>query len=48
MTLDFNKSVVRAIFAFVAFSIATMIVDVFQSRRLDALEKRLDVLEGHR
>ena len=46
--MNFNKSVTRALVVFATFSVVTTIVDVYHSRRLDAVEKRLEALEGHR
>ena len=46
--VTFNKSTTRAIVALAVFAVVTTIADVFQTRRMDAFEKRVEALEGHR
>ena len=45
---SFVKSTTRAIVVIAVFVVVTTIVDVFQTRRMDAIEKRIETLEGHR
>ncbi len=44
--VTFNKSAAYALLAVAAFTVITTIVNVFQSRKLDAIEKRIEALEG--
>ena len=44
--LAFNRAATRALLAVASFATITAIVDVFQSRKLDAVEKHIEALEG--
>lgn len=44
----FNKATARAFVVVMVFSIITTIATVFQNHRVDALEKRVEVIEGRR
>lgn len=46
MSEIFIKSVTRSLVIITVFAVITTIAYIFQTHRLDALEKRVEILEG--